>query len=92
MTFEPEQFMGGAVHPASGVTQGGSARIDVADEHRPDPNAHGVQNGHYLVRISYKRGDEELIPAKYNTETTLGCEVAKRAAYMPGPVVFALSP
>lgn len=92
VVFEPEQFMGGAIVPASGVTQGGTARIDVADEDRPDSNAHGAQNGLYLVRISYKQGGQELIPAKYNTETTLGCEVAKRASYLPGPVVFALSP
>ena len=90
VTLEPEQFMGGAISHAAGVTRGGMARLDVSDEDRPDPNAHGVQHGMYLVRISLKKGDEELIPAKYNTETTLGCEVAKRAAYMPGPVRFDL--
>lgn len=90
VTFEPEEFMNGAVHPASGVTNGGMARLDVADENRPHPNARGAQNGLYLVRISKMEGDKETIPAKYNTETILGCEVAKRAAYLPGPVRFSL--
>ena len=90
ITLEPEQFMGGAITSASGVTRGGMARLDVSDEDRPDPNAHGVQHGMYLVRISKMDGDKETIPAKYNTETTLGCEVAKRASYMPGPVTFHL--
>ncbi|MEM9660536.1 MAG: EF-hand domain-containing protein [Planctomycetota bacterium] len=90
VTLEPEEFMGGAVAPASGVTRGGVTNLDVADEARPHPNAHGVQNGLYLVRISMQRDGKELIPARYNEQTTLGCEIADRAAYMPGPLKFAL--
>ena len=90
VTFEPEQFMNGTIFEASGVTSGGMARIDVSDENRPHPNARGAQNGLYLVRISKQAGGKETIPAKYNTETILGCEVAKRAAYLPGPVRFSL--
>jgi hypothetical protein len=90
VTLEPEPFMQGAVNPASGVTRGGTAALDVSDEHRPHPNAHGAQTGLYRVRVSKIVNGKETIPAKYNEQTVLGCEVAKRASYMPGPVVFNL--
>ena len=82
--------MQGSIRPASGLTRGGTANLDVSDEDRPHPNAHGAQHGLYLVRISKKVDGQETIPAKYNEQTTLGCEVAYRASYMPGPVHFEL--
>jgi hypothetical protein len=91
VTLEPETFMGGAIVPAAGITRGGMAVLDVADEQRPHPNAHGAQYGLYLVRISKMIDGNETIPAKFNVNTILGCEVADRAAYMPGPLVFELS-
>lgn len=90
VTLEPEKFMGGVINPAVAVTRGGQAPFDVSDEHRPHPNAHGAQIGLYLVRISKIVNGKETIPAKYNEQTTLGCEVADRASYMPGPIVFNL--
>jgi hypothetical protein len=90
VTFEPEAFMQGAVKPASGVTRGGMAVISVSEEDRPHPNARGVQNGLYLVKISKLVNGKETIPDKYNHHTILGCEVADRASYMPGPVSFNL--
>jgi hypothetical protein len=90
VTFEPEAFMQDAVVPASGVTRGGVANIAVSDEDRPHENARGVQPGMYLVRVSKQAGGRETIPSKYNESTTLGCNVAYRASYMPGPVRFEL--
>lgn len=90
VTLEPEQFMQGAVKPASGLTRGGLAVIGVAEQDRPHPNARGVQNGLYLVRISKVVNGQETIPGQYNEQTILGCEVADRASYMPGPIVFDL--
>jgi hypothetical protein len=90
VTFEPEAFMQGAVKPAAGVTRGGMAVISIAEEDRPHPNARGVQNGLYLVKISKVVNGKETIPDKYNQHTILGCEVADRASYMPGPVSFNL--
>jgi hypothetical protein len=86
VTLEPEDFMLGAIRPASGVTRGGTANLDVSDEDRPHPNAHGAQHGLYLVRVSKQVNGQETIPARYNEQTTLGCEVAYRASYMPGPL------
>jgi hypothetical protein len=91
VVLEPEAFLDGAVKPASGVTRGGTATLDVADADRPHPNAHGVQNGLYLVRITKTVDGQEQLPKKFNKQTVLGCEVADRASYMPGPLGFNLS-
>ena len=90
VTLEPEAFMQGVVSSATGVTRGGTAALDVSDATRPHPNAHGVQSGLYLVRVSKVVNGKETIPPKYNAQTVLGCEVARRASYMPGPLVFNL--
>ncbi len=87
----PETFMADAVKPASGTTRGGATSLDLSNDDRPTPNAHGVQNGLYLVRISKVVNGKEMVPTKFNEQTTLGCEIASRAAYMPGPLVFNLS-
>lgn len=88
--FEPVDYMKGSIRPASGVTRGGVAYLDIADEDRPHENAHGAQCGVYLVRISKKVNGRETIPPQYNADSTLQCEVAKRAGYKPGAVVFDL--
>jgi len=36
----------------------------------------GLYLGFYRVRVSKNKGGKELIPAKYNTETELGAEIA----------------
>ena len=90
VTFEPEAFLGDVLHPATGVTRNGFAAMSVSPEHMPHPNGRGVAPGLYLVRISKIVDGEETIPAKYNTETTLGIEVAARASYMPNAVEFDL--
>lgn len=78
VTFDPEEFMGGAVQPAVGVTSMGGDMIPrVPKEKRPSPNSpSGMQAGIYKVRVSKIVDGEETIPAKYNTETILGQEVA----------------
>lgn len=92
VTFEPEEFLGGVVHPATGLTDAdGFTPMELAKEHRPHENVRaGVAPGLYLVRISKEVNGKELIPAKYNEETTLGVEVAVRASYMPGSAEFRL--
>jgi hypothetical protein len=70
--FVPEEFLGDDIKTASGKTnKSGRARLSVATTSRADPP--GVALGLYRVEIT-KPGDN--IPAKYNTETTLGQEVA----------------
>jgi hypothetical protein len=71
--LEPEKFLGSGVKPASGVTdRDGSAALKAEGQDLP-----GVQFGFYRVRISKKDGQgRETLPARYNTQTTLGCEIA----------------
>jgi len=80
VTLEPEPFLGSALQPASGSTSAnGTTGLSIAQSLLPQPTLHGVYCGLYKVRISQKRNGKERIPAKYNTETTLGCEIAMGA-------------
>ena len=90
VTFEPVDYLEGVIKPASGVARGGIVSLDLSDEDRPHPNAHGANTGLYVVRISKLENGQETFPAKYNTDSVLGCEVASRAGYKPGPVLFDL--
>jgi hypothetical protein len=78
VVFEPEPFLGDEVKKATGTTnQFGDVAPTVAKEDRPDPTLPGgVHFGLYKVRISKKTNGREIIPARYNTATTLGQEVA----------------
>jgi hypothetical protein len=70
--FVPETFLGDDIKAASGKTnKSGRAMLSVATADRAD--LRGVAFGLYRVEIT-KAGVN--IPAKYNTETTLGQEVA----------------
>jgi hypothetical protein len=82
--FVPEAFMGGAVQEATGktgpdgtvsaFTSGGKQYV-------------GLQPGLYKVKVTREGG--AALPARYNTQTTLGAEVfGGRGAK---PLVFALS-
>lgn len=90
VTMVPEEFLGEKVKPATGVTDAnGVAILSIAD---PPQGASGVAAGFYRVEISKKEGGQESIPAKYNTQTTLGQEVALDARGMEeGGVTFELS-
>lgn len=70
--FEPESFLGPSFHPCSGTTdQRGEAFIT---RDAPDSIA-GIYLGFYRVRITKEKDNgKELIPEKYNAETTLGFE------------------
>jgi hypothetical protein len=75
VTFVPEAFQGEAVKPASGVTQAsGRTGLVIDDELLPrdQKGLRGVQPGFYRVEITHP---SIPIPARYNTETTLGYEV-----------------
>ena len=91
VTLEPESFLGNAVKPATGVTVDGTADMSIAEQYRPAPSLWGVYCGLYKVRISKQQGGLEAIPSKYNTETTLGCEVALDAPGAANGLVFRLS-
>lgn len=75
--FEPEPFLGAQVPPAVATTdEGGSASASMAEDALADPRYPGMACGWYRMRIT---GGNQTIPPRYNTETTLGCEVAVNA-------------
>ena len=72
VVFVPEKFLGGTLQSGSGTT----SRSGFCHDLRPyaaDPSVKGLSPGFYRVEITK---DGEKIPAKYNSETTLGAEVA----------------
>ena len=70
--FVPEDFLGPGLTTGTGTTdKGGVAGIAQPSRGGDDP-AIGVCPGFYSVKIT--KGNE--IPAKYNTETTLGVEIS----------------
>jgi len=72
VVFAPEKFLGGTLQPGSGTTSAaGSAMISCP--YAADPTVQGLSPGFYRVEITK---DGEKIPATYNTETTLGREIA----------------
>jgi hypothetical protein len=81
VTLAPEKFLGGAIRPASGVTDNtGLAELRTEGEDVP-----GVQCGFYHVQISRKNAKgEEAIPARYNVQTTLGVEVVPEKIRIQG--------
>lgn len=54
ITLVPEEFLGGAVHPAYGTTgRDGVATLSVAEEFRPRPDVEVMQIGLYKVEITH---------------------------------------
>lgn len=86
----PAPFLGDAIQPASGVTaQGGRGALGIALDALPAnaPKRPIVQPGLYRVEITHPT---TAIPAKYNTATTLGLEVANDT-FSPSGSIWALS-
>jgi hypothetical protein len=84
----PEGFLGDDIQPASGETdQRGVARPKLPAEADPE-GLGGMQVGLYRVEIT-KPG--ENIPARYNTETELGVEVAQDMAEAESGIQFDLT-
>jgi hypothetical protein len=87
IVFEPEPYLGTDIQPAEGATNSyGAAELGMPPDKAPAAlkNMKLIQYGTFKVRITHPTIG---IPAKYNTETTLGYET------IPGqPVVsFALN-
>jgi hypothetical protein len=90
----PEAFLGSEVKSAEGVTdRSGTAVVGISEEELPEKlrNQKVVQPGIYRVEITHPSG---RIPARYNTQTTLGYELdTSSAANLENPdepVVFRL--
>jgi hypothetical protein len=84
--FVPEKFLGDKIQVGQGTSnESGVANITVPISGDDPP---GVAPGFYSIEVT-KSGEE--IPAKYNTQTTLGMEIALDAPEMMGQeIVFAV--
>jgi hypothetical protein len=72
VTLVPESFLGSAVKPAQGKTNAGGACVQFRTEGAEFP---GVHPGVFRIVVSKKDASgKELVPARYNTQTTLGIE------------------
>jgi hypothetical protein len=72
--FEPEPYLGDDIQPAQGITtNAGIADLGIPTDKAPAAlkSFKLIQYGTYKVRITHP---SIAIPAKYNTETTLGYE------------------
>ncbi len=78
VTFEPDPCLGDDIKASKGtINMYGDVAPAIPPDQRPTPNSPGgVQLGLYLVRITKTINGKETIPARYNTQTTLGQEVA----------------
>ncbi len=85
VTLDPEAFLGSNIQPATGVTDASGIVMPTIDLRGDDPP--GVAPGFYLVRITK---DGMNIPAMYNTETTLGLELAQDAVELEEGITFDL--
>ncbi len=72
VVFVPEKFLGGTIQSGSGTTSA-NGQAHVSCPYAADSAVKGLAPAFYRVEVT-KEG--EKIPAKYNTETTLGAEVA----------------
>jgi hypothetical protein len=74
VTVVPEKFMAPGVRPARGVTSaGGSCEFQIEGKEYP-----GLHPGIFRIEVSKKdAGGRETVPAKYNTQTTLGIEAGR---------------
>ena len=88
VTYEPEPFLGSSYHPHQGKT-------DVARQRRLGTGGQGF-SGHLRGALSGPHLEEgpsgnETLPARYNTKTELGREVAAGIRNSRENVVFRLT-
>ena len=82
----PEGFMADIIEPASGTTdERGIVRPSIElDEEIRGVGTRGYRSGVYRVKVSKKDSSgKELLPKKYNKETTLGIEVKQEEHFEP---------
>jgi hypothetical protein len=73
VTFIPEDFLGPNLKPVVSKTDtSGAAYLQISGK----PEERGIALGFYRVELSKKGADgKDTIPARYNSETTLGAEI-----------------
>jgi hypothetical protein len=92
VVFQPDPFLGDEFRSGRGQTDGqGVASISMPSDQLPDPSLTGMWLGFYTVRITAANG-KPAIPARFNTSSELGQEVADDPSVLePRDVEFRLT-
>jgi hypothetical protein len=84
--YVPERFLGPGFKPATGTTDA-AGYAPLVTEGEKD----GVTPGLYRVEVSKKDAQgQETVPARFNTQTTLGCQVGLQTRGAGSDPVFQL--
>jgi hypothetical protein len=88
ITLVPETFMGSAVKSAKSMTDaGGACTCRIEGSQYP-----GIHPGIFRIMISKKDASgKEIVPAKFNTETTLGIEARQGNSALKNGLMLNLS-
>ena len=80
VVYETEPYLADAIPTAIGKTNKfGRAKMSIPKDQRPTADTPpGVRFGLYKVRISVLKDGKETIPARYNSDTTLGQEISNQ--------------
>lgn len=82
--FVPEKFLGDNMPSGSAMTDaGGTAQVSMAGVEGTAHDPFGLPPGFYRIEITKPGLD---IPAKYNTETVLGAEIALDSGIMQNDI------
>jgi hypothetical protein len=88
VTLTPEPFLGGAVRLAKGTTDAGGACTPRLERGQYP----GIHPGFFRIAISRKdAAGAETVPAKFNTETTLGIEARQGNPVLRNGLMLTLS-
>jgi len=88
VTLVPEAFLGDGFKPAEGSSDN-TGYVPLRTEGQPVP---GPMWGFFKVKVSKKDGSgNEIIPARYNADTILGCEVPPSGSLNDNDYVFKLT-
>src|SRR4051812_32649687 len=88
ITVEPEKFMGGSFTKSTGQVGDAGGVANLTTEN----GLPGCQWGFFKVRVSLVDGSgQEKVPARYNENTELGCEVPCDRTLSPTEFRFVLS-
>ncbi|QDT69476.1 hypothetical protein MalM25_24150 [Planctomycetes bacterium MalM25] len=82
VTLEPEPFMGSGFESVSGVTDA-TGFVSLNRPNVGEGDYPGIYLGVYRVRISKEVNGQEMLPAKYNTESELGANPGAGSRAMP---------
>ncbi len=86
----PEDFFESLLLPGSGTTDAsGTVTVSIASDQLPETHRHFpvMKPGIYKVRVTHP---QLQIPARYNTRTTLGCEVSSETGNPTSRIRFEL--